>query len=125
MGADAFAGLKSWRGAAGIPFVAPLIVASRPGFSLEEFADALPKGLTLEGSLPESTAGSAIEVRAALLRNAAGNAAPLYLLPGLHVDVSASEIRRQVRAVLDSPEAEGWSLSGLVAEYIRSHGLYL
>ena len=31
MGADSFVGLRRWHRAAEIPFVAPLIVASRPG----------------------------------------------------------------------------------------------
>lgn len=125
MGADAFVGLKGWRGAARIPFVAPLIVASRPGLPLEGLRAALPQGLTIEGSRDDSPAGSAVEVRSWQLRNAAGDTTPFYLLPGLHVDVSASEIRQQVRAVLGSPAAGTGLLPGVVAEYIRSHGLYL
>ena len=35
MGADAFFGLRRWHRAAEIPFMAPLIVASRPGQPLD------------------------------------------------------------------------------------------
>lgn len=125
MGADAFVGLKDWHRAAEIPFVAPLIVASRPGQPLDGLKSALPQGLTLEGSWGNVPAGSEVELRTWHLRNPAGDAAPLYVLPGLHVDVSASEIRKQVQATLDGPSAEIRRLSGAVAEYIRSHGLYV
>ncbi len=124
MGADAFAGLRSWRGAAEIPFAAPLIVASRPGLSLEGLRSALPEGLTMEIEGDESPAGSDVEVRRWLLRNVIGDTTSFYLLPGLHVDVSASEIRRQVRAASGPREAGTGLLSAAVAEYIRAHGLY-
>ncbi len=38
MGADSFFGLRHWHRAAEIPFVAPLIVASRPGEPLKRIA---------------------------------------------------------------------------------------
>ena len=47
MGADSFLGLRHWHRGAEIPFVAPLIVASRPGQSLEDLAAALPAGLSI------------------------------------------------------------------------------
>jgi nicotinate-nucleotide adenylyltransferase len=132
MGADAFVGLREWHGAAEIPFIAPLIVASRPGQPLDRLKAALPKGLTVEGSWDDVAAGSEVEIRTWHLHNLAGDMAPLYLLPGLHVDVSASEIRQQVRGIrkqvragLGDPGAENGLLQGAVAEYIRSHGLYL
>ena len=132
MGADAFVGLKEWHRAAEIPFVAPLIVASRPGQPLGGLKAALPKGLTVQGTWNDVPASSEAEVRTWQLHNPAGDAAPLYVLPGLHVDVSATQIREQVRgirrhvgAVPDNPEAGSGLLPGAVAEYIRSHGLYL
>ncbi len=124
MGADAFLGLKDWRGADRIPFVAPLIVASRPGQALEGLEAALPLGLSMESGGSGDAAGSDIEVRVSVLRNAAGDSTPFYLLPGLDVDVSASEIRRQVQAVLGSGQAGAALLPEAVAGYIRSHGLY-
>jgi nicotinate-nucleotide adenylyltransferase len=109
MGADSFSGLRRWRGAAEIPFVAPLIVASRPGQRLDDLEAMLPEGLSLVSrpqtdrcaeeraeEIAGNTAG-AIEVRRYMLRNPAGDQAPLYLLPGLEVEISASEIREQLR----------------------------
>jgi nicotinate-nucleotide adenylyltransferase len=132
MGADAFVGLKEWHRAAEIPFVAPLIVASRPGQPLDGLKAALPKGLTVEGSWDAVVTDSEVEIRTWRLCDAAGDTAPLYLLPGLHVDVSASGIRQQVRGIrkqvradLGDPRAGSDLLAGAVAEYVRSHGLYL
>jgi nicotinate-nucleotide adenylyltransferase len=132
IGADSFFGLRGWHRAAEIPFVAPLIVASRPGKRPEHWIaglrKALPAGLEIEAAFETDGVKSEVEVRAYVLRNSAGESAPLYLLPGLHVEISASEIREQVR------EGEGEQLAGSAAgrallpaavfEYIRSHGLY-
>jgi hypothetical protein len=101
-----------------------LIVASRPGLSLEGLEAALPSGITLEDAGFGDTAGSSGGVCISHLRNSAGESAPFYLLPGLHVDVSASDIRSQVQAVLGSREAGAGLLPDAVASYIRSHGLY-
>ena len=124
IGADAFAGIRSWRRAAEIPFAAPLIVASRPGLRLESLRSALPEGLTMELEGTERSKGSDVEVCRWLLRNATGDTVPFFLLPGLHFDVSASEVRRQVRASSGHGQAETGLLSAAVAEYIRAHGLY-
>jgi nicotinate-nucleotide adenylyltransferase len=124
MGADAFVGLREWRGSARIPFVAPLIVASRPGLALKDLKTALPAGLTMEPMQRSGAESSGIEVQVWLVRNANGDTAPFYLLPGLNVDVSATEIRGQVRAALASLAAGQELFPGAVAEYIRSHGLY-
>jgi len=50
MGADAFAAFRQWHRAAEIPFVAPLIVASRPGESLHDLKAQLPICLTIEAA---------------------------------------------------------------------------
>jgi nicotinate-nucleotide adenylyltransferase len=148
MGADSFLGLRHWHRAAEIPFVAPLIVASRPGQPLDDLMSALPPGLMMEpaaspvsGALgtraPEVVASanptSAIEVHDYLLRNPAGEASSLYLLPGLHVEISASLvrdlIREQVLSAADPPISQSGILQGrvlpsAVLDYIRAHGLY-
>jgi nicotinate-nucleotide adenylyltransferase len=118
MGADAFAGLKYWKGAAEIPFTAPLIVASRPGTQMEQLAEWLPEGLTAEGGADSSRSCPEVALREWRVRNAQGEVAPLYLLPGLHVDVSASEIRKHATANSEV-------LPRGVAGYIREHRLYL
>jgi nicotinate-nucleotide adenylyltransferase len=117
MGADSFASLRHWHQAGEIPFAAALIVASRPGQALDDLARYLPEGLALE-CLSEAVI---VELRSYLIRNSAGETAPFYLLPGLDVEISASEIRAQVRSH-ESTMAR--SLSPRVAEYIRKHGLY-
>ena len=55
MGADSFLGLRRWHRGAEIPFVAPLIVASRPGQLLGDLAAVLPAGLSIDAE-PANTA---------------------------------------------------------------------
>ncbi len=142
MGADAFFGLRRWHRAAEIPYAAALIVASRPvasgpGQSLDELTSALPPGLTLEPSSAGDRSESGIEVRAFFIVNPAGERAPFYVLPGLDVEISASDIREAIRkagplasSVEASKGAEPGSkpvqtmLPTAVAEYIRANGLY-
>jgi nicotinate-nucleotide adenylyltransferase len=128
MGADSFFALRHWHRAAEIPFVASLIVASRPGQPLDGLKAGLPEGLTME-SMPEAALPvSGVEVRPYLLLNRAGDRAPFYLLPGLHVEISASEIRAQIRDLVYATPATAGSGQALfpnaVLDYIRSHGLY-
>jgi nicotinate-nucleotide adenylyltransferase len=137
MGADSFLGLRRWHRAAEIPYAASLIVASRPGQPLDGLKSALPPGLTLEpspdGDPNESAAnGSDVEVRAFLIVNPAGERAPFYVLPGLDVEISASDIREAIRkagprgssVALGGSEAVQSMLPDAVAEYIRANGLY-
>jgi len=125
MGADSFASLRRWRGAAEIPFAASLVVASRPGQNLDDLACCLPESLTLDFQAPgaHQFRSRNIELRSWLIRNPAGGTAPFYLLPGLDVEISASDIRAQIRS---SPQeaAASQSLPSPVAGYIRAHGLY-
>ena len=97
MGADSFFGLRHWHRAAEIPYAAALIVASRPGQPLDGLKAALPEGLTLEPSPSGDRRAAGIEVRAFQVVNPAGEHAPFYLLPGLDVEISATEIREAIR----------------------------
>jgi len=186
MGADSFAGFSRWHRAAEIPFVAPLIVASRPSESQwlqHSLASALPEGLTIEAvpalddlsaesltsvkgteggggftayrttysesqeasghdfsRAAEATLGSGalapeecfseeeIVLRRYILRNRAGQQAPFYLLPGLHIEISASQIRDQIRsqsmATSAAPKPHPALLPPSVLEYILAHNLY-
>jgi nicotinate-nucleotide adenylyltransferase len=152
MGADSFVGLRRWRGGVDIPFAASLIVASRPGQQLDDLAVYLPYGLTLSPApdhvtlqhpvIQQATANQQqsvlrsehgeskdlllgnIELRSYFIRNPAGHTAPFYLLPGLDVEISASEIRSQVRSASDHRAPGQELLPASVAEYIRTHGLY-
>lgn len=133
MGADSFFGLQRWHRAAEIPFVAALIVASRPGQRpgewIEGLREALPTGLTIEATPGEPHRESDTELCAYTLQNPAGDSAPLYLLPGLHVDISASDIRSQIRDQIGEHESAETGLGArllpaAVLDYIQAHGLY-
>jgi nicotinate-nucleotide adenylyltransferase len=130
MGADSFLSLRHWHRAAEIPFAAPLIVASRPLTSpsrqgLDDLTAALPAGLEMQPAPELASSASEFEIRGYRIRNAAGDSAPLYLLPGLHIEISATEIREQARAESGAGAvAPHRVLPRAVAEYIRSHGLY-
>lgn len=131
MGADSFAGLKQWFRAAEISFVAPLIVASRPGQPLDDLRMMLPAGLMLEAGCEtkaahSDTETSKIELRCYTVSDDASRKAPFYLLPNVDIPISASDIRgwigdraKQAREI-ERPSV----LPDGVAEYIRSRGLY-
>lgn len=123
MGADSFMSLRHWWRAAEIPFAAPLIVASRPGQPLEGLRAALPEGLILQPAPGADLTASDIEVQNWSLRNQAGECAPFHILTGLHVDISATEIREQVREASAALAVHGL-LPKAVAGYIRAHELY-
>jgi nicotinate-nucleotide adenylyltransferase len=139
MGADSFFGLPQWHRAAEIPYAAALIVASRPGQSLDGLQAALPSGLTLEpapgGDRNESKPGEfspiesgpvepRIEVRAFNLINPARQRAPFYLLPDLDVEISGTEIRTQIRNSSSGQVATRNLLPVAVRDYIVQQGLY-
>ena len=118
-GADSLLSLRQWHRAAEVPFAAEMIVASRPGQPLEDLTDALPEGITIEPApLPES---NGVELRAYSIADASGRKSRLYLLPGLHVEISATEIREQVA---DGGFTGAKLLPEAVAEYIRERQLY-
>ena len=127
MGADSYFGLRRWHRAAEIPFLAMLIIAWRPGQPLESLGEALPQGLTLTPAPDRGKIESGVEVRTFAVADPAGRRAPLYVLPGLDVEISASEIRSSMRGRLDAAKEllPGRTvLPQRVAEYILSHKLY-
>jgi nicotinate-nucleotide adenylyltransferase len=129
MGADSFLSLRRWYKAAEIPFLASVVVASRPGLPLGDIQGALPDGLAIlsdisvHSAAPGRGLGSG-DVRSYLVGSADGRTAPLYLLPWLHVEVSASEIRDAIQAVDAAFRPQAPLLCPAVLEYIQSHGLY-
>lgn len=124
MGADSLVGLRRWHRGAELAFAAPLIVASRPGQPLEDLPAILPEGLTIAENA--TAVGSAVQVplREFTLRNTAGETTPLYLLPEVEIEISASDIRGQVSAAIDRLCAGHELLPDAVCQYIASHGLY-
>lgn len=124
MGADSFLTLPRWHRAAEIPFIAPLIVASRPGQRSDDLKEGLPTNLTMELAPRVEQNAPEIEMRCYTISSAEGNRAPFYLLPGLDVAISASEIRTQVRKAGVLGPKEMKLIPERVAEYIRTRGLY-
>jgi nicotinate-nucleotide adenylyltransferase len=127
MGADSFLALRKWHRGAEIPFAAPLIVASRPGQLFADLAAVLPDGLSLAQECVAIPAAECIELQTCTLRNSAGDRAPFYLLPGLHIDISATAIREEVHSEsVRIPAGEGHhsDLPDPVFDYIAAHNLY-
>lgn len=123
MGADSFLSLRRWHRAAEIPFVAPLIVASRPGQRLDDLRAGLPEELRIAPAADTHQNVAGIAVRCYSVTNAAGESAPFYLLPDLDVEISASDIRAQVRAGGVGPHLSKL-LPQAVAEYVRERRMY-
>jgi nicotinate-nucleotide adenylyltransferase len=127
IGADSFLALQHWHRGAEIPFLAPLIVASRPGQGIADLAAVLPPGLTLEPCSSSPDSDTPTELRTCTLFNSNGAAAPFHLLPGLHIDISATAIREEVHSeVARIPAGEGHhsDLPDSVFDYIAAHNLY-
>jgi len=123
IGADSFLSLRDWHRAAEVPFVARLIVASRPGQPLEGLKTALPPGVKLEAAPEADSSESGVEVRAFVLVDERGERMPFYVLPGLDVPISATEIRAQIQAS-GGPAAGRNLVPAAVREYIAQHKLY-
>jgi nicotinate-nucleotide adenylyltransferase len=124
VGADSFLTLRRWYRGGEIPFVAPLIVASRPGQRLEDLAGILPDGLTIHEEETEQGLNKESLLKVFTLKNPAGVTTPFYLRPGLEIEISASEIRENVSAALDRLCAGHDLLPDAVCDYIATHGLY-
>ena len=124
LGADSLIGLRRWYRGAEIPFVAPLIVASRPGQRIEDLAAILPDGLTIQEQKEDPPDSDDLPLRVFTVHDSAGAASQFYLLPGLHIDISASNIRQQVSAALEGLCSGHELLPDPVCNYIANHGLY-
>jgi nicotinate-nucleotide adenylyltransferase len=128
MGADSFALLKRWHRAAEIPFAAPLIVASRPGKRLEDLKPFLPEGVEIASPLETGPAPGELALRRVILRNSEDELAPLYVISGLQIEISASALRSRFRshgAAQGNDAAAGPELLPVaVTNYIRANDLY-
>jgi nicotinate-nucleotide adenylyltransferase len=125
MGADSLAGFRRWFRAEEIPFVASLVVASRPGEEIGDLKALFPSGLSIEAAPNPAPSDSTARVQAYTLRGSGGNRATFYLLPDVEVEISASQIREQIR---DPGWSSGEATNHLpfpVLEYIRNNKLYL
>jgi nicotinate-nucleotide adenylyltransferase len=123
MGADSLVDLRRWYRGAEVPFLAPLIVASRPGQRLEDLAAILPESLTITEKAPEVRSSAEVPLRVFTLRRSGGISTPFYLLPEVEIEISATDIRNQVSAAHYLCAGQEL-LPEAVCEYIASHGLY-
>lgn len=114
IGIDAFRDIAKWHEARALLAECEFVVASRPGFSLRDVAEALPEGVRPPANV----------TRPFQKQPATGDlvlpGVTLHLLEGVQQNVSATAIR--------AAAAQGKSLARWVdprvAEYIRKTGLY-
>lgn len=119
MGADSLATFRSWHGAAEIPFAATLVVASRPGQALDDIAHSMPGSLRVVQCGEPVRSSQNVQLITWSVQNAAGISAPVHILSGLDIPISATDVRAALQAGRD-PDM----LSAGVADYVRKHGLY-
>ena len=114
IGIDAFLQVASWHRAEDLLREIDFIVASRPGFSMADVADALPKSVRPLPAVVKAFRKSPAKGTLAL------GGTVIHILDDVKSPVSATEVRGAAVA--------GRSLARfvepLVAEYIRKRGLY-
>jgi nicotinate-nucleotide adenylyltransferase len=114
IGIDAFNDIATWQEAEALFRECAFIVASRPGFSLADVANALPEGLRPKAAVTKPFARQAAKGDLVL----AG--ATVHLLEDVHTNVSATAIRDAV--VAKRPLTK--FVDSAVADYIKKMGLY-
>ncbi len=114
IGIDAFKDIATWHEAAALFRECEFIVASRPGYSLADVANALPEALRPKSTVTKPFAKQPAKGDLVL----AG--ATVHLLEGLHQNVSSTAIRDAV--VAKKPLTK--FVDPAVAEYIKKMGLY-
>jgi nicotinate-nucleotide adenylyltransferase len=114
IGIDAFNAIATWHEAAALFRECEFIVASRPGYSLADVANALPEALRPKSAVTKPFAKQPAKGDLVL----AG--ATLHLLENVHQNVSATAIREAVAAKKPLTKF----VDPAVAEYIKKQGLY-
>lgn len=124
VGADSLQTLHHWHRAAEALMLAEWIVAARPGFTLEALETLLPAGVHAshlergEGWLRLRLTGPS----ATASETGSAQQGTLWLLPDLHYEVSATDLRAALAD--ESAGIPQRVLDPRVAEYAREHGLY-
>lgn len=115
IGIDAFREIATWHQAESLFDECEFIVASRPGYSLADVAQALPKELRPTDAVARPFQKQPAKGDLVLAK------ATVHLLESVHYDISATRIRQAV--------ASGKPLTkfveGVVADYIKKTGLYM
>jgi nicotinate-nucleotide adenylyltransferase len=114
IGVDAFRDIAKWREARALLAECDFIVASRPGYSLRDVADALPEDVRPPAAVSRPFHKQPAKGELVL------PGATLHLLEGVNQNISATTIREA--AAKGKPLAR-W-LDPQVADYIQKHGLY-
>jgi len=114
IGIDAFDGIASWHEAEALFGECEFIVASRPGYSLADVANALPERLRPKVAVTQPFAKQPAKGDLVL------PGATVHLLENVHHNVSATAIRDAVAAKRPLTKFVG----AAVAEYIKKMGLY-
>jgi nicotinate-nucleotide adenylyltransferase len=114
IGIDAFKDIGTWHEAAALFRECEFIVASRPGFSLADVANALPEELRPKLAVTKPFAKQPAKGDLVL----AG--ATVHLLENVHQNVSATAIRDAVAAKRPLTKF----VDSAVADYIKKMGLY-
>ncbi len=114
IGIDAFNDIAKWHDAEALFREAAFVVASRPGFSLADVANALPEKLRPAPAVTKPFAKQPAKGDLVL------SGATIHLLDGVHQAVSATAIREAVAA----KKPLGKLVEPAVAEYIKKMGLY-
>jgi nicotinate-nucleotide adenylyltransferase len=121
MGADSFLQLSRWHRASELPFLAGLIVAARPGEELEPMAQHLPPGVELVSGPLISDDDSLKEWKVYDLH---GRQAIITVLPNLHYEISATELRAAIQSGEQNLLNGEKLLKPAVLDYIIAHKLY-
>jgi nicotinate-nucleotide adenylyltransferase len=110
LGADAFAEIATWSRYPAVLDLAHFVVVSRPGITLDSLRERVPSAFRRNPPCSPSR-----------LRDLGSEETRVILVEANTPDISSTDIRKRIRA--------GESLSGLVpdgvADYIRTHRLYL
>jgi nicotinate-nucleotide adenylyltransferase len=114
MGIDAFKEIAKWREAEALFRECAFVVASRPGYSLADIANALPKALR-----PAAAATRPFHKQPAK-GDLMLSGVTLHLLDSVHRPISATAIRQAA----SSGKPLGRFVDDRVAEYIRKMALY-
>ena len=114
IGMDAFAEIAKWHQAEALFRECEFIVASRPGYSLADVANALPEKLRPRPEVTKPFHKQAATGDMVL------PGVTLHLMPDLHQAASATAIRQAAAA----GKPLGRFVDAPVAEYIRKMGLY-
>ncbi len=114
IGIDAFRDIAKWREPEALLQECEFIVASRPGFSLADVANALPESLRPAAAVTKPFQKQ--PARGDLVLHGVA----VHLLEGVHLDISATRIREAVGA----GKPLNRYLDPAVEAYIKKTGLY-